>query len=100
MGRKIDRCLWQIKGDFSSGSDLPIGKLHRNEDRGLVTTGSAREFKFYKRTIARVLFNLISIEVWRNWDVAEAPPVADEARHKEWQCLGENKQGHEAQFEP
>ena len=44
--------------------------------------------------------NLILIEVWRNWDVAEAPPVADEARHKEWQRLGENQQGHEAQFEP
>ena len=53
MGRKIDRCLWQMKGDFSSGSDLPIGELHRNEDRGLVTTGSAREFKLYKRTIAQ-----------------------------------------------
>ena len=22
LGRKIDRCLWQRKGDFSSGSDL------------------------------------------------------------------------------
>ncbi len=54
MGRKIDRCLWQTKGDFSSGSDLAIGELQRNEDRGLVTTGSACEFKFYKRTIARV----------------------------------------------
>ena len=31
----------------------------------------------------------LNIEVWRNWDVAEAPPMADEARHKEWQRLGE-----------
>ena len=42
LGRKIDRCQWQIKGDFSSGSDLPIGKLPCNEASGLVTTGSAR----------------------------------------------------------
>ena len=59
MGRKIDRCRWQIKGDFSSGSDLAIGKLRSNEERALVATGSAREFNTHKRTIATNSNNLI-----------------------------------------
>ena len=41
LGDVCDRCLRQIKGAKRSGSDLPIGELRSNDDRGLVTTGRA-----------------------------------------------------------
>ena len=41
-GDVFERRQCRIKREKRSGSDLPIDKLQRNADRGLVTTGSAR----------------------------------------------------------
>ena len=56
---KFNNEMWRSWGRFRaptvsdkarkrSGSDLPIGKLQSNADRGLVTTGSARAHALYK----------------------------------------------------
>ena len=42
LGDVCDRRQWRRKRAKRSGSDLPIGELFCNEDRGLVTTGRAR----------------------------------------------------------
>ena len=41
IGDVPERRRWRKKRGKRSGSDLSIGELQRNEDRGLVTTGSA-----------------------------------------------------------
>ena len=42
LGDVFERRRWRKKREKRSGSDLPIGELPSNEDRGLVTTGRAR----------------------------------------------------------
>ena len=43
VGDVCERTRWVIKRAIRSGSNLPIGELQSNEDRGLVTTGSVAD---------------------------------------------------------
>ena len=65
LGDVCDRCLRQTKGAKRSGSDLPIGELQSNDDRGLVTTERALRRDVPERLRGRShKTEKFNIEVW------------------------------------